>query len=190
MRWDDVKGGWFDPALKRKARQEKTQYLKMHAVHEKVPMSQCWMETGWAGTIKGTSECPNMRPRSTANGRNNGFRPNLFSATSHLEGVKPVISEAASSIKKVMLLQVKDVWRVYFCAKAKWRVHVELPEGDGGGPGTHQLPVGDTELVRHPCSELGMRPLRVPGGDWLAQGESKHVPKLCRDTENQRLGPP
>ena len=52
------------------------QYVKKHAVYEKVTMSQCWKETGknliktgWADTNKGTS-------------------PDLFSATSPLEGVK------------------------------------------------------------------------------------------------------
>ena len=51
-------------------------------------------------------------------------------------------------------------------------------KGTEEDPAASSCMVADTELVRHPCSELAMRPLRVPGGDWLAQGESKHVPKL------------
>ena len=43
--WDDAKGGWLDPVLVRKAREEEMQYVKKHAVYEKVPMSQCWKET-------------------------------------------------------------------------------------------------------------------------------------------------
>ena len=39
--WDDAKGGWPDPILVRKAREEEMQYVKQHAVCEKVPMSQC-----------------------------------------------------------------------------------------------------------------------------------------------------
>ena len=38
--------------------------MKKHAVYEKVPVGQCWKETGknsiktgWADTNKGTSEC-------------------------------------------------------------------------------------------------------------------------------------
>ena len=61
---DDVNGGWLDPLLIRKAREEEMQYVKKHAVYEKVPMSQSWKETGknpiktgWAYTNKGTSEC-------------------------------------------------------------------------------------------------------------------------------------
>ena len=44
--WDDSKGGWLDPVLVRKAREEEMQYVKKHAVYEKVPMSQRWKETG------------------------------------------------------------------------------------------------------------------------------------------------
>ena len=37
--WDDAKGGWLDPVLVRKAREEEMQYVKKHAVYEQVPMS-------------------------------------------------------------------------------------------------------------------------------------------------------
>ena len=39
------KKGWLDPVLVRKAREEEMQHVKMYAVYEKVPMSQCWKET-------------------------------------------------------------------------------------------------------------------------------------------------
>ena len=70
-------------------------------------------------------------------GRQHGPRPDLFSATSLLEGVKRVISVAASSNRKETVLLVIDVRRAYFCAKARRRVYVVLPEGDGG-PGSRQ----------------------------------------------------
>ena len=61
--WDDAKGGWLDPVLVRKAREEEMQYVRKHAVYEKVSMSQCWKETGknpiktgWEDTNKGTSQ--------------------------------------------------------------------------------------------------------------------------------------
>ena len=102
--WDDAKGGWLDSILVQRAREEEVQHVKKHAVYEKVPMGQCWKETGknpiktgWADTNKGTSECPNVRSRWVAKEYNTGHRPDLFSATSPLEGVKLVISEAASS---------------------------------------------------------------------------------------------
>ena len=143
--WDDAKGGWLDPVLVRKAREEEMQYVKKHAVYEKVPMSQCWKETGknpvktgWADTKKGTSECSNIRSRWVAKEYNTGPRPDLFCATPPLEGVKFVISEAASSNQKGTVLLVIDVRRAYFYARARRRVHTELPEGDGGGPGRRQ----------------------------------------------------
>ena len=36
------------------------------------------------------------------------------------------------------MLLVIDVRRAYFCAKAKRKVYIELPEGDGRGPGSRQ----------------------------------------------------
>ena len=81
--WDDVKGGWLDPVLIGKAREEEMQYVKKHAVYEKVPISQCLKETekntiktGWADTNKGTSECPYTRSRWLAKENNTGSRPN------------------------------------------------------------------------------------------------------------------
>ena len=108
-------------------------------------MSQCWkqtgknpIKTGWADTNKGTSECPNIRSRWVAQECNTRPRPHLFSATTHQEGVKLVISEVASSNQKGTVLLVIDVRRAYIYAKARRRVYVELPEGDGGGPGNRQ----------------------------------------------------
>ena len=155
--WDDAKGGWLDPVLVRKAREEEMQYVKKHAVYEKVPMSQCWKETeknpiktGWADTNKGTSECPNIRSRWVAKEYNTGPSPDFFSATSPLEGVKLVISEAASSKQKETVLLVIDVRRAYFYARATRRVYIELPEGDGGGPGSRQCGLLRKSFVRHP----------------------------------------
>ena len=52
--------------------------------------------------------------------------------------MKLVISEAASSNQKGTVLLVIDVRRAYFYARARRRVYIELPEGDGGGPGSRQ----------------------------------------------------
>ena len=57
--WDDAKGGWLDPVLVRKAREEQMQFVQKHAVCEKVPVSQCWKETG-KNPIK-TRERPSAR---------------------------------------------------------------------------------------------------------------------------------
>ena len=60
---DDVKEGWLDPLLVRKAGEEEMQHVKKHAVYEQESMSQCWKETeknpiktGWADMNKRMSE--------------------------------------------------------------------------------------------------------------------------------------
>ena len=61
--WDGVKGGWLDPGLVRKAREEDMLYVKKDAVHEKVPMSQCWKKTEKNSIKTGTRtrERPSVR---------------------------------------------------------------------------------------------------------------------------------
>ena len=63
--WDDAKGGWLDPVMVRKAREEEMQYVKKHAVYEKVPMSSVGkrrgrtpIKTGWRTR---TRERPSVR---------------------------------------------------------------------------------------------------------------------------------
>ena len=52
--------------------------------------------------------------------------------------MKFVTSVAAPSNQKGTVFLVIDERRAYFCAKARRRVYIELPEGDGGGPGCGQ----------------------------------------------------
>ena len=113
-------------------------YVKKHAVFEKVTMSQCWKETekkpiktSWADTNTGTSECPKRISRWVGEEHNTGPKPDLLSATSFLEEVKRVTSEAAPSNQKETVLLVIDVGRPYLYAKAKRRVYIALPERDG-----------------------------------------------------------
>ena len=147
--WNNAKGGWLDPILVRKAREEEMQYVKKHAMYEKV-------KTGWADTNKGTSECPNMRSRWVTKEYNTGPRPDLFSAKLPLEGVKLVI--LGGSVKQLLVI---DVRRAYFNAKARRRVYIELPEGDGGGPGSRQCGLlrkslyGDRDAAQNWECELG-----------------------------------
>ena len=117
--WDDVKGGWLDPVLIRKASEKEMQYVKKHAVSEKDAMRQGWKETG--RTPSRQAGWTRTRSRWVKE-YNTGPRPDLFSATSPLEGVKLVISEAASSNQKGTVHLVINVRRAYFCAKARCRV--------------------------------------------------------------------
>ena len=86
---EDVAGGWLDLVLIRKAREEEMQHVMKHAVYEKVPMSQCWKETGKNPTRQTgwtrTRERPSVRTRDLDGSRKNttlDSRLDLFSATS------------------------------------------------------------------------------------------------------------
>ena len=153
----------------------KAQHAKMHAVYEKVSMSQCWKDTGNNPIQTGWGhEQGNVRvsEHEISMGRKGIQHCNLFSATSPLEGVKLVISEAASSNQKGTVLLVIAARRAYFYAKATRRVYVELPEGDGGRPDSQQCGMPKKSLYG---TELGARAGRILGGNWLAQRNSKHM---------------
>eukprot|EP00972_Heterocapsa_arctica_P029357 4321836-Heterocapsa_arctica.AAC.1 len=113
------------------------EYVRNHEVYTRVPHSKCWAETGkapvktgWADTNKGTAAEPNIRSRWVAKEFNTGPRPDLFAGTSPLEGVRLVISEAASDHDPSVCIGIFDVRRAYFYAKTKRTVFIELPAED------------------------------------------------------------
>ena len=185
--WDVAKGGWLDPILVRKAREEEVQHVKKHEVYEKVTMSQCWKETvknpiktGWADTKKGTSECPNMRSRWVAKEYNTEPRPDLFSATSSSR-------KQRQATRRETVLLVIDVRRAYFYARARRRVYIELPEGDGGGPGSRQCGLlkkslcGTRDVAQNWECELGcfLAEIGLRAGDKRARA---CTPKRCGES--------
>ena len=109
------------------ARAEEMTYVKKHVVYERVPRSMCWRETGkppistgWADTNKGTTEKPNVRSRWVAREFNTGPCPGLYAPTPPLEGVKLVVSAAASSVDPDVVILIVDVRRAFFYAKSKF----------------------------------------------------------------------
>ena len=134
--WDDVQGGWLDPKLVAKARSDEMAYVRSHGVYVRVPRARCWVETGkapicktgWADTNKGTAAEPNIRSRRAAKEFNTGPRPDLFAGP--LEGVRLVISEAASDPDPSGCIGIIDLRRAYFYAKTKRTVYVEVPVED------------------------------------------------------------
>ena len=135
--WDDAKGGWLDPGLVVRAREEEMGYVRKHSVYTKVPTAQCWrdtgkapVKTGWVDTNKGTDGDPNVRSRWVGKEYNTGVRLDLYAPTPPLEGVKLVASDVASRKGRVMV--TVDVRRAYFYAKARRKIYVELPDEDKG----------------------------------------------------------
>jgi hypothetical protein len=97
--WDDTRGGWLDPQLVTAARTEEMSYVRKRRVYARVPISQCWAETGkgpvgtgWVDTNTGADEDPTVRSRWVAKEFKIDERPGLFAPTPPLEGVKLVVS--------------------------------------------------------------------------------------------------
>ena len=136
---DDVNGGWFGSHLdcERRARNRCSTLKRMQRTidgkRQGENPSQDRLGRHEQGSVRLSQH---TRSRWDAKEHNTGHRPNPFSATSPLEGVKLVISEAAPSKRKGTVLRVIDVRTAYFHAQAERRVSLEPPEGDGGGPGS------------------------------------------------------
>ena len=72
--WDDNKGGWLDPELCAKARQEEVEYIRRHRDVTQESPGKCALretrrapsKTGWAETDKGQPGKPNVRARWVA----------------------------------------------------------------------------------------------------------------------------
>ena len=94
-----------------------------------------------------------------------------------------------------MLLEI-DVRRAHFYAKATRRINVELPEEDGGGPGSWQCGLLRQNLNgTHDATHNWERAWRLQGGDWRAQGARTHTPErhgesALRFTETTSLSRP
>ena len=116
-----------------------------HGVYIKVPIEQCWKETGkdpigvrWVDINKGDEEIPDYRSRLVAQEIKVDKREDLFAATPPLEAKKMLLSWVVTKgigfkegLKdKGMKIDCIDVRRAYFHAKARRRVFVRLPEED------------------------------------------------------------
>ena len=77
--------------------------FKKHGVYEKVPIEECWKETGkahvrvkWVDTNKGGTEKPEYRCRLVAKEIEKDKREDMFAATPPLEAKKMLFSLWAS----------------------------------------------------------------------------------------------
>ena len=139
--WDDVKGGWIDPNLVARARQEEMAFVRKTPVYKKVDRRVAnekgckIIKVRWVDTNKGTEECPNVRSRLVAQefkGKGGGISDfELYSAMPPLEAMKMVVSHAATKEKgQRRQLMVVDIRRAYFNAPARRPVFVEIPPED------------------------------------------------------------
>ena len=143
--WDDLSGKPLSPELVLKARTEEMGEILKHNVYEKVPISQCWNETGqppvgtrWVDVNKGDDQNVEYRSRLVAQELNTHKRQDLFAATPPLEAKKLLMSLAttegigfqAGCKSKGFKLDFIDVRRAYFHAKARRTVFIKLPPED------------------------------------------------------------
>ena len=133
--YDDQSGARLKPELTRKARLEEIEYFRAMEVYEKVPIEECWEQTGqapiatrWIDVNKGDTARPNYRSRLVAKEFKTDINPELYAATPPSESLRLIISKLASNRK--MELMYADVSRAYFYAKAVRAVYVKLPEED------------------------------------------------------------
>ena len=134
--WDDVSGAELDPGKVRKAREEEIQYVRIMGLYETVPISECYNTTGraptttrWIDIYKGDNVNVNYRSRLEAREINTYKRDDLFAATPPLETLKLILSTTTTDNRGETIM-VNDISRVFFHAKAKREVFVQLPNED------------------------------------------------------------
>ena len=139
--WDDLSGEELDAEGVDAARKEEMEEYKKHGVYTKVPIKECWDETGkepigtrWVDINKGDRVNPEYRSRLVAQDIKTNKRDALFAATPPLEAKTMLISLVASDRgmrgKERMKLDFIDVRRAYCHAKARRLVYVKLTKED------------------------------------------------------------
>ena len=149
--WDDVSGMELDPEKVKEARKAEVCYYRKMGVYEKVPIEDCYRQTGrspigvrWVDVNKGGSKAPLYRSRLVANQFNKSKDLELFAATPPLEAFRAVISSSTSGLEEKVLM-VNDVSRAYMYAPCKQEMYVELCDEDI-----------ETEEDRGKCGKLKM----------------------------------
>ena len=139
---DDVTGLDLDAKEVMKARQKELQYIEDKKVWKRIPREQArkngWkvIQTRWIDINKGDIDSPNYRSRFVGREFNDGVGEGLFAATPPFEGLRLILSEAATcsgrqNEKKVIM--VNDVSRAFFEAPMRRNVCIELPSEEQGG---------------------------------------------------------
>ena len=101
--WDDLSSKALNPRLVTKARAEEMREFAKRNVYEKVPIEDCWANTGrdpigtrWVDVNKGDVINPEYRSRLVAQEIKTYKREDLFAATPPLEATKLLISTAVT----------------------------------------------------------------------------------------------
>ena len=144
--WDDMSGKQLNTKLVKNARAEEMTEVRKHAVYLKVPIKQCFEETGtgpigtrWVDVNKGDDSNVDYRSRLVAQElKRLSWADDLFAATPPLEVKKLLFSMAVTEgigfkegqREKGFKIDFIDIRRAYFHSKARRRVFVKLPPED------------------------------------------------------------
>lgn len=134
---DDVTGAQLDPELVRQARELEIEWFRKKQVYTKVPRHEAEgykvVKCRWVDINKGDSVNKEYRSRLVGKEYRDSVDPDLFASTPPLEGLRFVISNAATDQqhkKGKKIIMINDVSRAYFHAKATRTVFVEIPPED------------------------------------------------------------
>ena len=144
--YDDMSGKKLDGSQVQLARTEEMEEVKKHKVYVKVPIQQCYDETGkapigtrWVDINKGDDVNIEYRSRLVAQElKKYSVAEDLFAATPPLEAKKILFSMAVTEgigytygqKCNGMKIDFIDVRRAYFHADARRKVYVKLPPED------------------------------------------------------------
>ena len=127
--FDDMSGKALDTKLVQAAREEEMHTFKHYKVYRKVPIDECYRNTGktpittkWIDINQGDEKKPKYRSRNVAREIPRTKRNDFFASTPPLEVMKLLLSTLASGNKGERLM-VADVQRAYFHAKARDGLH-------------------------------------------------------------------
>ena len=120
-----------------RARMEELEFFKMK-VYRKVKRKDALasgsklISTKWVDTNKGTNECPNIRCRLVGREIRRSKKSEYITATPPLEVTKILLADCVNSqnSRKPKRVRIIDIRRAYFHAKARRKIHVEIPAED------------------------------------------------------------
>jgi hypothetical protein len=140
--WDDVSGAQLDTGKVKAARAEEVDVIREFGVYTKVPLTQCWEETGkapidtrWIDINKGDSVTENYRSRFVAKDfKWREVREDTFAATPPLEAFRYMLSSAMTRTKQPTRTRRKlrflDASRAHFHSPALRPIFIKLPAED------------------------------------------------------------
>jgi hypothetical protein len=131
--FDEITGAVLPPKLVQQARAEEIKFMLDWGVWERVPIADCWRETGrapigskWVDVNKGDAVRPLIRSRFVVKEIATYKSDDFFAATPPLEAFRLLLSLAASSGKDTKI-EVLDARKAHLHAFADRTVFTQLP---------------------------------------------------------------